>query len=61
MNRSVGVFQEEKDFDVVQDDNEQSGDEGGVEAETSMTLRGWVSFTLHGLFHKLQHNCSHKQ
>jgi hypothetical protein len=27
---------------VIQDEDE-SGDEGGVEAETNMTLHGWVS------------------
>ncbi|CAB3996101.1 U5 small nuclear ribonucleo 200 kDa helicase, partial [Paramuricea clavata] len=32
--------EEEKDFDVIQDE-EESGDEGGVEAETNMTLHGW--------------------
>ncbi|XP_046850049.1 U5 small nuclear ribonucleoprotein 200 kDa helicase-like [Xenia sp. Carnegie-2017] len=32
--------EEEKDFDVIQDDD-MSGDEGGVEAETNMTLHGW--------------------
>lgn len=33
--------EEEKDYDVIQDDNDHSGDEGGVEAETNMTLHGW--------------------
>ncbi|XP_028391652.1 U5 small nuclear ribonucleoprotein 200 kDa helicase-like [Dendronephthya gigantea] len=32
--------EEEKDFDIIQDE-EESGDEGGVEADTNMTLHGW--------------------
>jgi hypothetical protein len=39
--------QEEKDFDVIQDE-EESGDEGGVEAETNMTLHGWVGLLNNG-------------
>ena len=44
------MFQEEKDFDVIQDED-HSGDEGGVEAETNMTLHGWVGCCLLNKMH----------
>ena len=38
---------------MIQDDD-MSGDEGGVEAETNMTLHGWVSmyFIAKGFYEK---------